>query len=301
MANMSSMPANPSKGSRNQSRNGWPSGKQAALTLSFDDGYLGTIQASLPVLKERGLNATYNIITGLAGTSFEGLPTAGWDSLQTVREQGHELACHSDCHLPMASWTGEVKKLLAGLANSPQPGLYLRQIVRTARTLARQPTHPPAPGARLVNDLKASRLEMERNLPGLRVQSFVYPAGRYNQASQRLAADAGFSSARTLLPGINQNHTCPFALRALVWAPAARIAEITPWLDTALRQHGWLVVVFHYIGAENPGSYPYFCASQDFQRFLDQAIQRDLWIAPQGEIADYCYQANTSRGSNSNG
>jgi peptidoglycan/xylan/chitin deacetylase (PgdA/CDA1 family) len=268
----------------------WPSSQRAALTLSFDDGFLGTIEASLPILEERRLNATYNIISGLAGANFEGLPTAGWDSLQIVREQGHELACHSDRHLPMAGWTGEIGKLLAGLANSPQPSLYLRQIGRTARALGRQPNALPSSDGRLVNDLKASRLTMERNLPGLRVQSFVYPAGRYNRASQRQAADAGFSSARTLLPGINQNHTCPFALRALAWSPGAILSEITPWLDQALRQRGWLVVVFHYVGAENPGSYPYFCASQDFQRFLDQASQRNLWIAPQGEIAQYCFE-----------
>jgi peptidoglycan/xylan/chitin deacetylase (PgdA/CDA1 family) len=290
------MSANTEKDNRNRGQTDWPEGRRAALTVSFDDGYLGTIEASLPLLKERGLKATYSIITGAVGAKFEGLLTASWDRLQIMREQGHELACHSDRHVPMANWTAEIRKLRVGLANSPQPIIFLRQIVRTAHALTQQPKNPPLKGTRLVNDLKASKLDMERHLPGLLVSSFVYPTGRYNQASQHEVAAAGFSSARTALPGINQAYTNPFILRGLTWFPGAQIAEITPWLDLVLKRNGWLVVVFHYVGTESPGSYPYFCASQDFQRFLDQAGQRSLWIATQGEIARYIYEKNHSDG-----
>ena len=271
----------------------WPENRPAALTLSFDNGFLGSIQASLPVLAEYGAKASYNIITAMTGAQFESLPTASWETLMNVWGQGHELACHSDHHRPMANWSSEAGKLWAGLANSPQPLVFLQHIWRTARAL--QTKHQPAPRPGPRNNLKASRLEMEQRLPGLQVQSFVYPAGRFNRASQREAAEAGFFSARTALPGTNRASTSPFALRALVWSPGTRISEVIPWLDLATRRHEWLIIVFHEVGVQNSSGYPFFCSLQDFQGLLEQARKRNLWITTQAEAARYVYQENRER------
>ena len=64
----------------------WPRGKRAALSLTFDDGSINQFHHAVPILDERGLPATFFIITGdVLGSRYHGTFT-GRDPQAIVRE-----------------------------------------------------------------------------------------------------------------------------------------------------------------------------------------------------------------------
>ena len=68
----------------------WPNGKQAALSLSFDDARASQLDAALPLLDRANLKATFYINFNLAKPRLK-----DW---QTVAANGHEIGNHSVYH-----------------------------------------------------------------------------------------------------------------------------------------------------------------------------------------------------------
>jgi peptidoglycan/xylan/chitin deacetylase (PgdA/CDA1 family) len=133
-------------------------------------------------------------------------------------------------------------------------------------------------------DLVASRLSIERIVQGSSVESFAYPSGRYNSASRRVVADAGFKSARTLDLGVNHASCDLFALRAIALAPGTTVDDLVVWLERTVQSRAWLIVVLHLVARRNPTNYPYFCSLSEFQRLLEAVQSRPFWIATQRQV-----------------
>ena len=105
----------------------WPGGAQAAISITFDDGYSDTVENTYRWLSERHLSATYFIITGKVGASFEGRSTASWSMLRQADRRGHEIGCHGASHTPLGGIRSDFRRLAQGLLTSPDRVGFLWQ------------------------------------------------------------------------------------------------------------------------------------------------------------------------------
>lgn len=282
----------------------WPTGAQAAVTFSFDDGYDATYETTVTCLQERCLYATYNIITDYIGAAFEQLPTATWSQWRQANCMGHEIASHSATHVALAGPLSDLRRLLEGLYAAPDRIACASQLVTRARALwvfsANKPLRAPTlssrrPSCPSTADLVASRLSIERAVQGSPVESFVYPSGRYNTTSRRAVAYAGFKSARTLDLGLNHAFCDLFALRAVALGPGMTVDDLTVWMEQAVTSRTWLIVVLHLVARHNPTGYPYFCSLSEFQRLLDAVQSQPFWIATQRQVVRYLMSHGLTR------
>ena len=79
-------------------------GRQAALSLTFDDGLLDQYTLAYPQLKARGLKATFAVIGSKVGgmvrsrqdreNGTEGTPCMTWQMLREMAADGQEIASH---------------------------------------------------------------------------------------------------------------------------------------------------------------------------------------------------------------
>ncbi len=140
---------------------------QRLIAITFDDGYLDTITAALPVMEEAHFTATAYIVPDHIGgvSQWEHAagraPLAGWDDLSSLVEAGWEIGLHSRSHPP--------------------------RFDRLA-------------GDELDAELTGGRCEVEARL-ATQVDTFAYPHGRYSAVALRLLAAAGYRAAVTTEPG----------------------------------------------------------------------------------------------------
>ncbi len=71
----------------------WPDNKAGAVSLSFDDNCPSQISLGIPALNERGLKATFFIITDRVSTD-----PSGWDNWRNAAGKGHEIGSHTKTH-----------------------------------------------------------------------------------------------------------------------------------------------------------------------------------------------------------
>lgn len=267
----------------------WYGDADAAITISFDDGYSATWRTAGSALYQRGLCGTFHIITNLVGLPFVGLHTANWDQWQEAVNRGHEIGSHGSNHASLAGRLADLKRLFNNWQAALDRRAYSRQIWAVLRALNRWEKSErsiPAPqrSGNTVNDLRSSRQQIDQTLGITYTESFAYPGGRHNAAARRLVAEAGFASARSLDLGVNNSSVDRFALRAVSLTPGMSISDLFGWIDQACKMHAWLILVFHLVADRNHTGYPYFCSSEDFQRLLDTIQSRPVWVATQRQV-----------------
>ena len=67
----------------------WAGFRKGAASYTFDDGYASQASKAAPKFDEYGFKATFNLVTGWG---------PDWNAFQTVANNGHEIASHSDNH-----------------------------------------------------------------------------------------------------------------------------------------------------------------------------------------------------------
>ncbi|MDX6539433.1 MAG: hypothetical protein QOI71_1043 [Gaiellales bacterium] len=175
---------------------------EAAIALTFDDGYRDVLEHALPVLRPHGFPSTVFVVPGvIAGaTAFSWYPAgaappvAGWDELRAEER--------------------------AGLVRFEPHSL----------------THPilPSLSREQARSEIAGSMEAVANELGRPARLFCYPAGYYSQREVDLAAECGLRAAVTCEFGANH---APFARYELcrtiversdpLWLYRARLAGAT--------------------------------------------------------------------------
>lgn len=149
------------------------------LGLSFDDGYRDVAEHGLPVLERLGFAATVYVATRV----IDGTARFSWYARQP----------------PLLAWDE-----IADLDRAGTLGFE-------AHTL----THPnllDLDDERCAEEIAGSKRELEARL-GREVTSFCYPAGLFGARERDAAAAAGFATAVSCEPGVNDGTTDPLALR----------------------------------------------------------------------------------------
>jgi peptidoglycan/xylan/chitin deacetylase (PgdA/CDA1 family) len=158
------------------------SGKPLARTvaMTFDDGFLDVAEHALPILSERGFQATVFVSPAVT----DGRASFSWYNGQQP---------------PLLNWDDIVELDRDG----------------TLRFEAHSLTHPNLPAlddASAEEEIAGSKRELENRL-GRVVRAFSYPSGLYGEREAKIAADAGYRIAVSCEPGVNNGSTDPFALK----------------------------------------------------------------------------------------
>jgi hypothetical protein len=107
------------------------------------------------------------------------------------------------------------------------------------------------------------------------VDTLVYPYGDYNDAVIAEAKNAGFIGARSVDRGYNTKTTDKYALKIQQVGSSTTPGEIKAWIDTALTQKTWLILMYHQVDtsgldlAQTPS---------DFQTTVDYLLAKNAWV-----------------------
>ena len=141
---------------------------QKLIALTFDDGYLDTVETALPILSEFGFRASVYVVPanigGTASWETEGPDSAlaSWSQLAQLVDAGWEIGMHSHSHPARLD-------LLSGPA-------LVREASRGLDTLQKRLRTP--------------------------VDSFAYPHGHYSDEAIQALKDAGFRHGLTRDAGL---------------------------------------------------------------------------------------------------
>jgi peptidoglycan/xylan/chitin deacetylase (PgdA/CDA1 family) len=137
----------------------------------------------------------------------------------------------------------------------------------------------------LEQELESSNKAIHENT-GHEAISFVYPGGAYDSASKDVGGGY-YLSARTSDNGYN--NASPEEMHLLKSKTAASYAaqEMSGWAVEAEKKGFWMIENYHLVADENPSNYSFYLSTQDFENHLNYLISKELWIAPQGNVAKY--------------
>lgn len=223
-----------------------------AVAVTFDDGYVNTLEVALPLLAEAGIPATVFVPTDLIGTPrylwFDGLRLLvhhAWESRNpfdlgsgvvvpgvapSQQEALYMSLCGQVLDVPLperASVQSAIDRAIERtglLGRFPEFALTTWNTLRTAVAggVLSVGSHTIAHGdltvmslAEQAADLRASRERIEQEL-GVACPSIAYPYGRWNSDSPVAARDAGYRCAMTVDPGFANVTDSPFSLKRVM-------------------------------------------------------------------------------------
>ena len=230
----------------------WRGNTSGAITLSFDDGYIETYNTVMPILDEKDVKASFNVISAKVGGKYGRLTLADWEHWEDAASKGHEIASHMATHVHVDEISGEA----------------------------------------LDDELESSKREIKENV-GMEAVSFVYPGGAYDPRSTAVV-ERYFLSARTSDDGFNKAVPADLHLLKSKTAVDYAVSSMKRLADMAEADDAWLIENLHLVGDSNPTGYSFYLSTKDFESHLDYLISKDLWIAPQGDVARYIVERENS-------
>jgi peptidoglycan/xylan/chitin deacetylase (PgdA/CDA1 family) len=168
--------------------------------ITFDDGYLNTLEQALPVLKRHGFTATCYAVSQRVGCFND------WDAAQGVPQK------------PLM----DAMQLRAWRAAGMEIGAHTRHHMDLTRL--------PDDAAR--EEIHQCRTELEAILDAP-IEHFCYPYGRYTEREIRLVREAGFLTATTVRRGRAQPGNDLYALPRVLVAQATHLGQFALKLLTA--------------------------------------------------------------------
>jgi peptidoglycan/xylan/chitin deacetylase (PgdA/CDA1 family) len=150
-----------------------------AVVLTFDDGYRDFIEEAYPILRQYGFGATVFIVTQAVGglSRWAGNP-----------------------EFPLMNWV-EIRELHHAGIEFGSHSLTHPRLTRISLAAAEQ-------------EIRNSRDALEDRL-GIKAQSFAYPYGGWSPAVEKLAEQAGYGLACSMLPGNLQKPRRRFRLKRI--------------------------------------------------------------------------------------
>lgn len=275
----------------------WKNDAQAALTLSFDDGYQETYGSTFPILMDRKMTATYSIPTSYVGGRLHGLQVGSWSDWQNAAKSGMEIASHSVRHgIICPSFFDEIRSVTRSLYQERNKLHFLRYVgeIFFSSVLAGKPGKRPGQIEMSLAEIQGeplnSKKEIDDRIHTQQALSYVYPAGICNSHYKEIVRSAGYLSARSTLRGRNEAASIDFfELRCFMWDEHTSPKEANSWVDFAIRKGAWLIEVYHFVGNKKVSDYPTLV--KDLEEHLDYVYslvkQGMLWVDTQQNVAKY--------------
>lgn len=211
---------------------------QAKASITFDDGYLSTYQYALPILTERNIPATIYISTSLLGGTYDGQPMMEWSQVESLQND--------------YGWE-------VGSHSVTHPELTLL-------------TAP-----QITEELINSKTDLEAH--GFAVSNFSTPYGDYNntvlsEIFKYYYSHRGFADRDAL-------NIFPYN-RAVLQVQSVE-EGVTPlivqgWIDQAIAQKQWLILVFHEVEPTSDPNYEYTVTTADFTAMMDYIVNSGIKV-----------------------
>lgn len=109
------------------------------------------------------------------------------------------------------------------------------------------------------------------------ILSFAYPYGEFNNTSERLVKEAGFSSARTTIEKEADTNTDPYRLPYRGVEGNVKFDDAKKWIERAIQSDTWLIVAFHRI--DHSGD-PYTTTPETFERIIKYLNETGVSVVP---------------------
>lgn len=214
----------------------------AKVTFTFDEGYTSTITQAAPTLAKYGLSGTAYISTGCMGmTTAPNSCQANnyatymtWPQVSQLQNTyGWEIGSHTVNH-----------KYLATSDPTDQP--------------------QPIPFSQAVQEIEQSKAQLAAR--GFNATAFATPYGDYNmpvlaEIAKNYSSQRGFGDT-----GYNSWPNSDYFLRVQQVQGGVSVAQVKNYIDTAIANKQWLVLVFHDIktnASSNPIDYEYRTSDLD--------------------------------------
>jgi len=204
---------------------------QGIVSLSFDDGYLDQYTNALPILKAAHTHGTFYVIPNDISLPDNMTPS----QILAMQAADNDIASHASDHCDLvALYKNPNSATMAGTAGAPGVGC---------------PDHALSEATTAQTQIANSKAQLQ-NMGSAPVNNFAYPFGSYNSAVKQLTKNAGFLAARTIDQGYNTKASDPYGLAVQNLDDRTRLSTVQSWIDTAVKNKVWLILVFHQIEAD---------------------------------------------------
>ena len=123
----------------------------------------------------------------------------------------------------------------------------------------------------------AKNSKLIRSVTGLDVDSFAFPRGMMDRASQNVVAKY-YATARTVLPGINYQLIDPFALRAYpLYSKYCDLDMFRSVIVHAIDRKAWLIFYTHDV-SDNPS--PYGITPEEYEAVVKMVYEKGVTVMP---------------------
>jgi len=232
----------------------WPTGKQVAVSLSFDDGRLSQVDTGTPLLDQYGIKATFYVGPNAVKERLD-----GW---KKAVANGHEIGNHSLNHPCTGNFPWSRQKALED---------YTIAEMRKELIMANKGI---------------------KELLGVETSAFAYPCGQtyigrgQNTKSYIPEVSKLFLTGRGWLDeGPNDPAFCDFAQLTGMEMDGKDFNQILALINNAKKNGSWLVLAGHEIG-ETGGQTTSITMLRKLIEYSKDPTN-GIWIAPVGTIAKY--------------
>jgi len=214
--------------------------REAKVSLTFDDGFRSTYTLALPILNARGIKAVEFPTTGFidAGVTGDGFPAMTWAQVQSLQNQ------------------------------------YGWEIGSHTVTHAELPT---VSLTQIKNELINSKSVLQSK--GLTITSLATPYGAYDNNVLREALKI-YNIHRGFWDRDDEN-TYPYNRDVIMVQSeeaGVTVAQVKAWIDQAISQKKWLVLVFHDTATQLNPNYEYTITTNDLTQIADYIKQKGIKV-----------------------
>ncbi len=231
----------------------WPGEAEAAISLTYDDGFENQLDQAIPDLEEAGFRGTFYLWTGNPQVS------ARRDDWRNAYLNGHEIGNHTTRH--------------------PCRGLNGHLLSYTSHDIR--------------DDIYSAARWLNHNIGMDSFRTFAYPCGDVAIAEppdERAYAQAVHTchfAARTARGSPNDplevaRQPLRIAAQAIGYPHGTDVAPFIAYCEAAVQTKRWAVIVFHSIGGE-----PLPTDRPVHQQLLRHLQDPRFWVAPVRDVARY--------------
>lgn len=232
----------------------WPTGKQVAVSLSFDDGRLSQVDVGTPLFDQYGIKATFYVGPNAVKERLD-----GW---KKAVANGHEIGNHSLNHPCTGNFPWSRQKALENYTIAEMR----KELIRANKGI--------------------------KELLGVEANVFAYPCGQtfigrgQNTKSYIPEVSKLFLTGRGWLDeGPNDPKFCDFAQLTGMEMDGKDFNQILTLINNAKKTGSWLVLAGHEIGETGGQTTSIAMLRKLIEYSKDPA--NGIWIAPVGTIAKY--------------
>lgn len=235
----------------------WPQGRQAAISLTFDDARESQVLAGTPLLDSFGIKATFFVQTPGVKRQLD-----GWKKAVAA---GHEIGNHTITH----PCTGN----FAWSRNNALEDRTLKQMKQ---------------------EIVACNQQIEALLH-VKAEVFAYPCGQkfvgrgtHTKSYVPIIAKMFLLGRGWMDEGPNDPRYCNFAQLTGVEMDGKDFAQMLPLLEDARKRGQWLVLAGHEMGVSGPQT-TRLAMLRQLAEYLNNPAN-GFWVAPAGQVARYIQQ-----------